>query len=378
MSSGKKLKIEFKMVQQHIIHISPEFSLLEGESHFKRIRSEKISNVLIDCSAVSIWPSSACAFLADFIKRLNHRNIKWSLNSIPEDTLKTINFMLYRKPAATHLIKKDEIPVVDDTLSWVVTSWHNIVSTVKLLEDITFWTLLGPFFKHGFRYSRTLFEISERGMRSLGIVALVAGIMGLILAIQAAAQLQNFGATIYIANLVGMAIVRELGPLLAALLTAGRSGSAITAELGSMVASEEMDALRAMGVSVTKYIVVPKFVALFVALPCLTIFADVIGITGGYLFSTIQLGIPSSHYIDQTIQAISANDVMIGLIKSIADAIIIASIAVHQGLNTSGGAEGIGRSTTKSVVHSIIFIAIAHLFFTILFYFTGHTLKFNV
>ena len=365
-------------MSQNIIHISPEFNLFEGESHFKKIRSEKCSNVIVDCAAIAVWPSSTSAFLADFLKKLDGRNIEWSLNNIPAGSLKTVDFMLYRKPAATHLIRKNDFPVVDETLSRVVTSWHNIVATIKLLEDITFWTLLGPFFRHGFRFSRTLFEITERGMRSLGIVALVAGIMGLILAIQAAAQLQTFGATIYIANLVGMAIVRELGPLLAALLTAGRSGSAITAELGSMVASEEMDALRAMGVSVTKYIVVPKFVALCIALPCLTIFADVIGMAGGYLFSTIQLGIPSSHYIDQTIQAISANDVMIGLIKSIADAVIIASIAVHQGLTTSGGAEGIGRSTTKSVVHSIIFIALAHLFFTILFYFTGHTLNFNV
>jgi len=362
---------------QHIIHISSEFNISEGDSHFKKLRGEKKSNVLIDCAAISVWPSSISAFLADFLKKLDNRNITWSLNNIPEGSLKTINFMIYRKPAATHLIRKNEIPIVDNTLSWVVTSWHNIVATIKLLEDITFWTLLGPFFKHGFRYSRTLFEISERGMRSIGIVALVSGIMGLVLAIQAAAQLQTFGASIYIANLVSMAIVRELGPLLAALLIAGRCGSAITAELGSMVASEEMDALRAMGVSVTKYIVVPKFVALCIALPCLTIFADVIGMAGGYLFSVFQLGIPSSHYIDQTIQAISANDVMIGLIKSIADAVIIASIAVHQGLTTSGGAEGIGRSTTRSVVHSIIFIALAHLFFTILFYFTGHTLSFN-
>ena len=367
------------MLPQHIIHIKPDFDFEDSEAYFKEIRGENVCCVLIDCASVAVWQSSKVAFLTYLLKRLDSKNIAWSLNSIPDDVLKMINFMLYRKPVRIAIVSKDdEIPIVDDTLSFIVKSWYSIVSTVKLLEDITFWTLLGPFFKHGFRFSRTLYEITERGMRSLGIVALVAGIMGLILAIQAAGQLQKFGATIYIANLVSMSIVRELGPLLAALLTAGRSGSAITAELGSMVASEEMDALRAMGVSVTKYIVVPKFVALVITLPCLTIFADVIGIAGGYLFSTIQLGIPSAHYIDQTIRAISANDVLIGLTKSVADAIIIANIAVHQGLTTSGGAEGIGRSTTKSVVHSIIFIALAHLFFTVLFYFTGHTLKFNV
>ena len=366
------------MLPQHIIHITTEFNLNEADAHFRKVRADKINSVLIDCASVAVWPSARVAFLADLLKKLDSKNVAWALNSIPDDVLKIINFMLYRKPARISVLKEEEIPIVDDTLSFIVQSWYSLVATVKLLEDITFWTLLGPFFKHGFRYSRTLYEITERGLRSLGIVALVAGIMGLILAIQAAGQLQKFGATIYIANLVSMAIVRELGPLLAALLMAGRSGSAITAELGSMVASEEMDALRAMGVSVTKYIVVPKFVALVIALPCLTIFADVIGMLGGYLFCTLQLGIPSAHYIDKTIHAIGANDVLIGLTKSVADAIIIANIAVHQGLTTSGGAEGIGRSTTKSVVHSIVFIALAHLFFTALFYFTGHTLKFNV
>ncbi len=173
-------------------------------------------------------------------------------------------------------------------------------------------------------------------------------------------------------------MIRELGPLLSSVLMAGRSGSAIAAEIGSMVSTEEMDALRAMGVSVTKYIVVPKFVALVIVLPCLAVFADVIGVAGGYAFSVLQLGIPSAEYIEQTAHAVRPNDVLIGLVKSAADAVIIATVAVHQGLTTTGGAEGIGKSTTKSVVHSIVFIAIAHLFFTALFYYTGHTVEVHV
>ena len=366
------------MIPQHVINLTSQFDLNETSSHFKQLRNEKGAHVLIDCADVHVWPSWRAAFLAELLRKFDSRTIAWSLNSIPDDILKTIDFMLYRKSSKSILSHRDEIPIVDDTLSWVVRSAHDLVSTVKLLEDVVFWSLLGPFVRHGFRYSRTLYEITERGMRSLGIVALVAGTMGLILAMQAAAQLSNFGASIYVANLVGVSIVRELGPLLSSLLMAGRSGSAITAELGSMVASEEMDALRAMGVSVTKYIVVPKFIALVIALPCLAIFADIIGMAGGYLFSVFQLNIPSNHYIEQTIRAISVNDVMIGLIKSVADAVIIASVAVHQGLTTTGGAEGIGRSTTKSVVHAIVLIAIAHLFFTALFYYTGHTVTFNV
>jgi len=209
-------------------------------------------------------------------------------------------------------------------------------------------------------------------VRSLPIVALVAGIMGLILAMTAAAQLRLFGAQIMIANLVGIAVVYELGPLLAAVLVAGRSGSAITAEIGSMVSSEEMDALRAMGISITKYIVVPKFVALVITLPCLAIFADVIANFAAYLFAVIGLGLPSAEYLNMLKDNITLRDVFIGLTKSVADAILIAVIAVREGLTTRGGAEGIGRSTTQSVVRSIVAIAAAHLFFTALYYATGN------
>jgi phospholipid/cholesterol/gamma-HCH transport system permease protein len=353
--------------------LTPDFDYQEVLDVYNQVRVKKGSQVLIECSQVASWPASRMAFLTDLLRRFDRRRIAWSVNNLPESVTKAVNYLLYerRGPDARMVTMEEE--VVDQTLGRTSRFLKDFVAQVRLLQDIVYWTMLGPFFRHGYRYARTLYEITERGANSLPIVALVAVIMGLILAMQAGAQLQLFGASIYVANLVGISIVRELGPLLAAMLVTGRCGSAITAEIGSMVTSEEMDALRAMGISITKYVVVPKFVALIIIMPCLTVFADIIGIAGGYAFCVLQYNLPSAEYINQTIQAVSVQDVVIGIVKSIADAIIIAAVAVHQGLTTSGGAEGIGKSTTRSVVHSIVAIAIAHLFFTGLFYYTGHT-----
>jgi phospholipid/cholesterol/gamma-HCH transport system permease protein len=360
------------------IQIDEQFGERDALKLMQSLRAARGQEVLIDCVLVRTWPVARIANVADVLKRLDRWKIAWSLNGVPEDIQRAIDFFLYRKPARRHTSRDESTALMDQTLSSTVLLGRKVVSLLMLLEDVVFWTIVGPLQRHGFRLSRTLYEITERGVNSLPIVALVSFIMGLILAMQADAQLRYFGASILIANLVGVSIVYELGPLLAAVLMAGRSGSAITAEIGSMVSTEEMDALRAMGVSVTKYIVVPKFVALIITLPCLAIFADIIGIAGGYIFAVGYLGLPSHEYIDQTIQAISMTDVTIGLVKSAADAVVIATICVHEGMTTYGGAEGIGRSTTHSVVRSIVMIAVAHLFFTALFYLTGHTASFKV
>lgn len=362
------------MLPDNTVQLDIDFTYDDVKDIYRKYRRKKGSQILVDCAKVTTWKTAHMVFLVDLFRMLDKRKIAWQTNGVPEEVQKGINTLLYEKKTRIRHGDRD-FELVDETLSMTVRIWRNSLGAIKLLEDIVFWTINGPWMRRGFRYARTLYEITERGVNSLPIVALVAGIMGLILAMQAAAQLRNFGASIYIANLVGIAVIRELGPLLAAVLMAGRSGSAIAAEIGSMVTTEEMDALRAMGVSITKYVIVPKFVALLIVMPCLALFADFIGVAGGYLFSVFQLGIPSAEYIDQTLGAIGLHDVIIGLTKSAADAVIIATVATHQGLTTTGGAEGIGKSTTKSVVHSIVFIAMAHLFFTGLFYFTGHTIQ---
>ena len=208
------------------------------------------------------------------------------------------------------------------------------------------------------------------GYESLPIVCLIAFFVGLIIAMQSAYQLKQFGAIIYVANLTAVSITRELAPLLTAIVITGRSGSAITAEIGTMKVSEEIDALNTMGLNTISYLVVPKTLAMLIMLPCLTIIADFIGIFGGYFISIATLDIASIRYVNQTVSALAFKDVFGGLVKSGFFALIIAVIGCYEGLNVEGGAEGVGKSTTKSVVTSIFLIIAADVFFTGLFYAT--------
>ena len=207
------------------------------------------------------------------------------------------------------------------------------------------------------------------GIKSLPIVLLVGPFTGMVLALQSAYQMQRMSAEMYIASLVSLSMVRELGPVLTALVIAGRVGASITAELGTMKVTEQIDALEALATSPVKYLVVPRFLALLIMLPLLTVYADIMGILGGYVIGVFKLGIGSNMYWRMTYDPLVFKDVFTGLIKSVAFGIVIAIIACYQGINTEGGAEGVGRSTTLAVVISFIMIIATDCFFTALFYF---------
>ncbi|MFQ5676099.1 MAG: MlaE family ABC transporter permease [bacterium] len=250
-------------------------------------------------------------------------------------------------------------------------SFFGHVSRISSLAvDTSYWIFVAPFKGKRLRWESTITQMVRIGYESLPIVCLIAFFVGLIIAMQSAYQLQQFGATIFVANLVGVSVTRELAPLLTAIVITGRSGSAITAEIGTMKVSEEIDALKTMGLNTTHYLVVPKTLAMLIMLPCLTIIADFIGILGGYLISMATLNITSVRYVNQSIDALALQDVMGGLVKSVFFALIIAKVGCYEGFNVEGGAEGVGKSTTQSVVTSIFLIIAADVFFTALFFST--------
>lgn len=219
------------------------------------------------------------------------------------------------------------------------------------------------------RWSLISDQMDKVGVSSLPLVFLTALFTGVVLALQSAYQLQKLSAETYIGSLVALSMTRELGPVLTALVIAGRVGAAITAEVGTMRVTEQVDALQALATDPVRYLAVPRLVALLVMLPILTIYADLIGILGGYLVGVYKLGIGSSLYMNMTWDPLRFKDVFTGLFKAFVFAAIIATIACYEGFETSGGAEGVGRSTTLSVVISFILIITADCFFTALFYF---------
>ncbi|MFH1593537.1 MAG: ABC transporter permease [Candidatus Omnitrophota bacterium] len=244
-------------------------------------------------------------------------------------------------------------------------------NVLGLLFQTMFWIIVGPF-KRKFPKPAGIFEqMVFTGIKSLVIVSFVGLFTGIVIAMQSAYQLAQLGATIYVAAMVSVSMTRELGPVLTALVVAGRVGAAIAAELGTMKVSEQIEALETIALNPIRFLVVPRFLALILMLPCLTIFADIMGILGGYLVGVYNLGLNPYRYIDVSFDLLVWKDVWTGLVKSVVFGITIAMVACYTGLNTRGGAEGVGKSTTVSVVTSFILIILFDCVLTGLFYFSN-------
>jgi phospholipid/cholesterol/gamma-HCH transport system permease protein len=210
--------------------------------------------------------------------------------------------------------------------------------------------------------------MNRTGADAVPIVLLINFLIGFVMAFQSAVQLKQFGANIYVADLVGLSITRELGPLMTAIIVCGRSGAAFAAELGTMKVSEEVDALRTMGFGPWRYLVFPRMFALFLVMPVLTLLADLVGILGGLLVGLLSLDLTIVAYLNETRNALHMWDVFQGLIKCGVFGIAIGLIACQQGLATTGGAEGVGRRTTSAVVTSLFALILLDAGFTMLFY----------
>ena len=244
-------------------------------------------------------------------------------------------------------------------------------SLTTLAGRAAYFTFIGPFQGKPLRLQRAIGQAMETGVRALPILSLITFFIGLILALQAAYELRRFGAMSYVASAVALSMTRELGPLITAVIVIGRSGSAFAAELGTMKVTEEIDALETMAINPVSFLVTPKFMAMVLMLPCLTIWANFMGILGGSLFGVLQADFTFQRYLTASLDALFLRDVVTGLIKSFMFGITITAVGCHEGLATGGGAEQVGRSTTRAVVMSIFLVILVDLVFTMLFYFLG-------
>ena len=216
---------------------------------------------------------------------------------------------------------------------------------------------------------RILSQAKRVGPGSFAIACLVALFVGMIIALQMAYMMLKLSAEIYIPNVIAASLTRELGPVLTALIVAGRVGAGITAEIGSMVVTEQVDALKAFATDPVRYLAVPRFLALAVMLPILTIFAVLVGIFGGFLICNLKLSISSHMYWSMVSDSLTIKDIVTGLAKTVFFGMIIATVGCFEGLNVKGGADGVGLATTLSVVRSFILIIMFDCFFTFIFYF---------
>jgi len=215
---------------------------------------------------------------------------------------------------------------------------------------------------------RALRPLIERaGADGVPIVVVLNLLVGAVMAFQSAQQLKLYGANIYVADIVGISVTRELAPLMTAIIMSGRSGAAFAAELGTMQVSEEIDALRTMGLAPVPYLVLPRLFALVAVAPVLTLLGDIVGIAGGLYVGVHQLDLSAESYLNELRSVLVFSDVWTGLLKSVAFAITIAVIGCHQGLAVTGAAAGVGRSTTATVVFCLFSIVVLDTVFTVLF-----------
>ena len=218
-----------------------------------------------------------------------------------------------------------------------------------------------------FRWRPILFNIKSAGFDALPIVGLLSFLLGIVVAYQGADQLRQYGANIFVADLVGLSMLREFAPLIAAIIIAGRSGSAYAAQIGTMAVTEEIDAMRTMGIAPLEVLVLPKVIALVIALPLLTVFADVLGVFGGMIMASSQLGVSFSEFLDRMVKAVSITSYWVGIGKAPVFAAIIAVVGCFQGFRTRGGADSVGIHTTRSVVQAIFLVIVADALLSVVF-----------
>ena len=328
------------------------------------------SCVVLNLSSVSTLTSLEAATLLAFVLEGKERDVEIRISEISDAARQTFIGL-----DADLLDRKNSLPqqlspvehVGEETLELLAAGRR----LLEMIGEVIYWLFVAPWRGKGVKWDRTYEQIMKIGLEGVPIVTFLSFLIGAVLALNAASQLRQFGASIYIANLVGVSVTREMGPLITAIIVAGRSGAAITAELGTMAVGEEIDALRTMALSPGRFLLLPRVLALLCAVPCLTILSNLAGIFGGYWVGVIVLGLGSRNYVQQTAQALLISDIVTGMVKSLVFALLIGLVSCYRGFYVRGGAEGVGTNTTASVVTSIVLCILADAIFTTIFFYLG-------
>jgi phospholipid/cholesterol/gamma-HCH transport system permease protein len=329
------------------------------------------SRILMETAAAEPLDSAAAGLVLEFLRAARERGLVPSvgdLDPVTRNFLDLAGAELLQPAAST---APPRLGLVEGIGRLVLGSLHETGETIAFVGRVTlsmFWSLRHP---RRVRWGEIAFLVQRSGAEALPIVALLSFLVGLTTAFSAAVQLRQFGADIFIADLVGIGMTRELGPLMAAILLTGRSGSAFAAEIGTMRISDEIDALTVMGIRPLGYLVMPRIFAVMLALPLLALFADVSGIAGGMTIAGLSLHLTPAAFLGQLRKVVEPWDVFSGVLKSFVFGVLVAGVGCHRGLRTEGGALGVGRSTTASVVSGIFLIVVADAIFVVLFHYLG-------
>ncbi len=343
------------------------YNISEYEDKLNKIELTKIKIVDLDFSELTFLDSAGAIFIDSFEKKMFSNDISVDILSKDKNILNTIKLIKDEKKDAPKLSH----PKKESITERIGRRTYN-----NYLGFISFIAFMGEMFATKFHYLRSYknirfkeiaYELNDSMVKAFGIIALTSFLIGLVVAYQSAYQLKLYGANIFIVDMLGISILRELAPLITAIVIAGRSGSAFTAQIGAMKITQELDAMRTMGFDPHKFLVIPKIIALMIAMPILIFLADMMGILGGMVVANIDLSITTDLFLDRFNEVVDVKHFFIGILKGPFFAFLIASIAIYRGLMVKNDTQSIGVNTTKSVVESIFAVIVCDAIFSIVF-----------
>lgn len=340
------------------------------EAQLKSLSAPSGSTLVIDASRIEAFDSVGAWIMEKLRRRLGEESVGIEIQQLRPEFAKLLDVV------AQEFIRQAGPARQDATLeqSWresvgrgTADAFEQGMALLGFIGECTFAfgkCLADP---KRFRWRTILYNIRSAGFDAMPIVGLLSFLLGIVVAYQGADQLRQYGANIFVADLVGLSMLREFAPLITAIIVAGRSGSAYAAQIGTMAVTEEIDAMRTIGIAPLELLVLPKIIAMLIALPLLTVFADVLGVFGGMLMARAQLAVSYVEFLDRFVKTVSVTAYLIGLGKAPVFAAIIVTVGCFQGFRTHGGPDSVGRQTTRSVVQSIFLVIVADALFSVAF-----------
>ncbi|MBF0431575.1 MAG: ABC transporter permease, partial [Fibrobacteria bacterium] len=350
------------------VDLPVELSAAWISKNYKGLKKTLVKlNMQLNCSGLEKLNSLSIAMLSELHLFAEKQGHQLTLVSLPE----TLKLQLQKSRNLSGLVFStlEKEGVFFRAGEGTVTLISSIRDVLHLLTEAFYWSTIGLFQKKTIRAGSTTAQMISLGSSSLPIVLLLSFLIGLTLAIQSAIQLEKFGASLYIASGIGISMITEIGPMMTAVILAGRSGSSITAEISTMVVQEELRALQTMAINPIHFLLLPRFWALTITLPLLTICADLIGIFAGFLVAFLYAEVPAELFLGELMNAITVTMIWQSMIKAMTFAWIITLVATYKGFSARGGADAVGKATTSCVVTCLFTIILADAVFSFVFYF---------
>ncbi len=342
-----------------------QHGLPEPSSTLGELRAARVSHLAFDARQITAWDSGLVTFVLKVLGEMAAGGVAADRAGLPDGVRRLI--------AMAEAVPERQTGRTGARLPWLARIGTDAIATARAMtvglaflgESLLAFGALARR-RARFRISDLLLVVQDCGPRALGIVSLISFLIGLILAFVGAVQLQQFGASIFVANLVAIAMTREIGCIMTAIVMAGRTGAAFAAQLGTMNTNQEIDALSTMGISPMEFLVLPRMLALIAMMPLLTVYSDLVGILGGAVVGIGMLGLSSTEYFEQTRAAVHVSDFLIGITKSSVFGVVVALAGCLRGMQSGRSAAAVGLAATSAVVTSIVWLIVLDGIFAVI------------